>query len=108
VGKESVVTDSLKPAGQNMKQETADEFVSFKRHRFVLIMMTIVFPTECNLPVVHTQKPVIGNGDAMRIATQVSQDLFWTAEGLFGIHNPLDVSQFGHVLRKSVGAGKML
>ena len=108
VGKETVVTDSLKSAGQNMEQETADEFVSFKRHRFELIMMTIVFPTECDLPVIHIQKPVIGNGDAMRIATKVGQDLFGTAEGLFGVHDPLDVSQWGHVLRKSVGAGKML
>jgi len=74
VAKKTVVTDALKTVRQDMKQEAANEFVGLQGHDFLPVVMAIILPAECDLPLVDVQEPVIGNGNAMCVLRIPGQD----------------------------------
>jgi hypothetical protein len=61
----------------------------------LLTVVTIVFPSKGDFAVVDIQQSIIGNGDAMRIAAQIGQDLFRSAEGAFSVNDPFDMTNWG-------------
>ena len=98
VAEKTVVTDALKTVRQDMEQKAANEFAGLQSQRFLLVVVTVIFPTKGDLAVVDVQQAVIGNGNAVRVQTQVVQDLFGTAEGRFGVNHP-----FGLAKRRQIG-----
>ena len=55
----------------------------------------IILVAESHLAVLQGHKPVVGDGDAMRIAGQVGEDVLGILEGRFGVHDPLLGTQGG-------------
>src|SRR6267378_653655 len=51
--------------------------------------MGIILPAEGDTLAVEGQQAVIGNGDAMRVAAQVAEQLGGFAEGWLGVNDPL-------------------
>src|SRR5882762_5486166 len=51
--------------------------------------MDIILPAEGNTLAVEDQQTVIGNGDAMRVTTQVAKQLGRFAEGWLSVNDPL-------------------
>ena len=58
VAQKAVVPDALKAVGQDMQQETANEFVGFQCHGFLLVAMPIIFPAKTHLAVVDVEQSV--------------------------------------------------
>jgi hypothetical protein len=58
-----------------MQQEAADKFVSSERHRLHAIALTTITVGEANPAVTHLKETVIHDGDAMRVAADIVQDL---------------------------------
>jgi hypothetical protein len=75
--------------GQYVEKETPQELRPQERHLSLLASVGVVFPPECHALTVKSQEPMVGNGDPMRIAAQVTQNLRGTAEGGFGINHPV-------------------
>ena len=108
MGEKAIMSDALETGWQDMEEETTNELVGLKRHRLVLVVVAIVLPAECDRALVDVQQPIVGNGDAMRIASQVAQDLFGSTEGWLGVHDPLGTAKGILILCKGFGILKVL
>jgi hypothetical protein len=51
--------------------------------------MGVIFPAEGHAFPVKSQEPMVGNGDPMRVAAQVTENVGRTAERRFGIDDPV-------------------
>src|SRR5215472_8983288 len=72
-----------------MQQEASDELFGSQRHLALLAAMRVVFPAKRDLPLLHTDQSVVGDGHPVCVARQILQHLFRPAEGLLGINHPL-------------------
>jgi hypothetical protein len=93
VREESEMSDSNKPARQNVEQKTAEKFFRGDRHFPFLVAVRIVLPAERHLAVRTGQQAMVGNGDPMRIAREVMQDVFRAAKWPFGVDDPVFAEQ---------------
>jgi len=64
-----------------VEQEAPQKFLTGHRHQPLLALVGIVFPAESDLAIGKVHDPVVGDGDPMRIAGQVMEDMFGTSEG---------------------------
>ena len=88
VGKEPKVTDLHKADWEHMHEETADELDGVNRQGFLRIAVSRIPPSECDVPTFTTHESAIGDGDSVRVASEILQNLFWPAEWAFGINDP--------------------
>jgi hypothetical protein len=61
------MSDPMKPLGQHVHQETADELVRGQRHDLVpgWPVDAVILVSEGDAPVVAGDQPVVGDGDAV-------------------------------------------
>ena len=78
-----------------MQQEAADTCVGVERHGLATIALTTGAVGEANPPVTPVEEPVVRDGDAMRLAAYIVQDMGRACQGRFGVDDPL----FGIELR---------
>jgi hypothetical protein len=71
-----------------MHEETANELDGVKRQGFLRIPVSRIPPSECDLVTLATHESAIGNGDPVRVASEILQHVFWPAEWAFGINHP--------------------
>jgi hypothetical protein len=92
-----------------MQQEAADKFVGVERHRLDTIALTPVTVGKTDPSVSHVEEPVVRNGDTMRIAADIVQDVCRAGKGRLGVDDPLLgielIPQLGKALREGYGAG---
>jgi hypothetical protein len=60
--------------------------------------VAVIFSLEGDLAFAQAEDSFVGEGDTMRIASEILEDLRWTSEGRFGIHDP-----FAVLLRNKAG-----
>jgi hypothetical protein len=72
-----------------MQEESAQKLAGGYRHLPFAVAMGIVLPTESDLIALHGDQPVIGDGHAMRVASQVVEHMLWSAERFLGIYHPV-------------------
>jgi hypothetical protein len=70
-------------------QESAQELICGERHDLLLATVRIVFPAKRDLIVLERNQSMIGDGDAVRIASEIVQNMLGTAEGGLGIDDPV-------------------
>ena len=80
-------------AGQNVEKEASQELLRGKRHRSLLAAVGIILPAESDLIIVERHEAVIGDGHAMGVAGEVTDDLLRSAERWFGIDHPVLAKQ---------------
>jgi len=87
VGEQAVVTDAMKPAGQDVDQEAADELVGVERHQLVVSidLGPVILPLEGHALAVEGDEPAVGNGDPVGVARHVGEHSIGSAEGALGI-----------------------
>jgi len=95
IAREAVIADALEASRQHMEQEAADEFLGREGHCSPGSAVAIVLPAEANLAIVDGEQAVVGNGDAMRVASQVVEDLLRSGEGRLGVNHPFGSAQRG-------------
>jgi hypothetical protein len=87
-GKEPEVANADEATGQDMKQETAEKLIGAKRREAFLVAVSGVSEAECDLFSVEEDQPVIRNGNAMGISTQVTERLIGPAERWLAVDHP--------------------
>jgi hypothetical protein len=65
--------------------------VGVKSHHLGFVVRSIVFPFKTDLAILAGEKTIVGDGDAMGIATQIVQNLLQSSEGAFGVHSLIDI-----------------
>ena len=88
VGHKAEMPDADKALREHVQQEPADEFFGGDGHRALHVSMSVIPPAERNVVAVEGEQSVIGDGDAMSVTAEITQDLFGPAEGRFGIDDP--------------------
>ena len=70
IGDQSIVTDAMKAAGQNVQQETAHELLGTERHRLVarLALGSVVLPAEAHTTFIEGDQPPVRDRHAVGIA----------------------------------------
>ena len=72
---------------------TGEELFAGESHRAFLTVIGIVLPAEADLGFGERNNPMVRDGDAMGITSQVLQDVVWSAKGWFGIDDPILLKQ---------------
>jgi len=93
VGQEAEGADANKATGQHMQQEAAQELWGRERHHSFLIALGIILPAEGNSLAIEGHEAMVGDGDAVSVAGEIAKDIMRTAEGWFGIDDPVLTEQ---------------
>jgi hypothetical protein len=89
VGEQSEVADADQALGQNVDQEAAQELLGGDRHDLLLAAARIIFPAKRDPIILERNQSMVGDGDAVRIASEIVQNMLGTAEGWLGIDDPV-------------------
>ena len=113
IGKQPVVTDTIEPVRQNMKQEAANELASGECHGLALCLslLVVVLPAKADMLISEFDEPTVADGDTMGIAGQISQHLLWPSERALGKHHPFALAkrrETGHERRAIRVRGKIV
>src|SRR6266496_124273 len=89
VGKKAEVADADQTLRQNVDQESAQKLIYGDCHDLLLAAVRIVFPEKRDPIIVERNQSMVGDGDAVRIASEIVQNMLGTAEGWLGIDDPV-------------------
>src|SRR5215468_4725182 len=76
-----------------MLEKATQELLGRKRHDSCLALMRVVLPAETHGGIANGEQAMVGDGHAMGIASQIVKDVFGSAEGCFGIDDPVLLEQ---------------
>jgi len=107
VGQEAEVPQPLEAARRDMQHQPPQEFYGLERQGAQAVATSIILVTKGHLATLQGHEPVVGDGDAMRIAGQVGEDVLGILEGLFGVHDPLLGAQGGEEPLPRGGLGEL-
>ena len=105
-GQEAEVADAVEVRRQDMQQEAAHELVGGQAHGLPAMLLAIVLPTEPDHAVVDRHEAVVGEGDAMGVATEVVECAGGAVEGTLGVDHPGAAPQGLQVAGKGGGLGQ--
>ena len=71
IGEEAELADTYESRRQHVEQEAADELDRIEGHDLSAGMVRVVFPVEADAAVLQSAKPMVGDGDAVSIASQI-------------------------------------
>jgi hypothetical protein len=91
-----------------MDQESAQELICGERHDLLLAAVGIVFPAKRDPIILERNQSMVGDGDAVGIASEIVQNMLGTAEGWLGIDNPVLVEELSEKLTKATWLSKTL
>lgn len=79
IGHEAEMPDAHETVREDVQKESPKKLFDLERQDAFLIFVSRVAPAEADLPPLQFDQPVIGDGDAVRVAAQVFKNVFWTA-----------------------------
>ena len=74
---------------QYMEQEAAKELMGWQSHEPLLVAVRGIAPSEGDVAIGESKQPAVGDGDAMSIGAEITQQMFRSAEGPLGIDDPV-------------------
>jgi hypothetical protein len=83
------VADADQALRQNVDQESAQKLICGHCHDLLLAAVRIVFPEKRDSIILERNQSMVGDGDAVRIASEIVQNMLGTAEGWLGIDDPV-------------------
>ena len=108
VAEEAVVPDPHEAFGKDMEEEASDELFGGKSHRSLAVAVAVVSPKEGDVPVLHFEEPMVGDGDAMGIPAEVVEGLFRCGKGSFGVDTPFFLAGLTEESPESLEVGEGL
>jgi hypothetical protein len=93
VGEEAEVADTHEAAWQKVEQEAAQELFDWQGHEPLLVAVSGVSPAEGDVALGEGDKSVVGDGDAVGVGAEIAQSVFRSAEGRFGVDDPVVTEQ---------------
>src|SRR6516165_665419 len=97
-----LMADALEAVWQNVEQKAANELGWCKRHELDARAVAVVLPAEGNMIIGDLDKAMIGDGDAVRIAAQVAQNLLRPGKRFLAVDHKIDLPDRRKVGRKSL------
>jgi hypothetical protein len=92
IGEEAEVADADQARGQHVEQEAADEFDRIEGHGLGAGVIRVVFPVKTDAAVFQGSKPMVGDGDAVGVASQILEHAPGSTEGRFDVNHPFEAN----------------
>jgi hypothetical protein len=102
------VPDADQALGQNVDQESAQKLICRNGHNLLLTAVRIVFPAKRDSIVLKRNQSMVGDGDAVRIASEIVQNMLGTAEGWLGVDDPILAKELSEELARTTWLSKTL
>jgi hypothetical protein len=100
------VAEADKAGREDMEQEAVEKSMGVHGHLFQGISGPPVAVGEVDVAIADVDQAGIRQSDAMRITTEIVDDLGGAGEGGFGIHDPRRGGEVVEELRKALGGGE--
>ena len=94
--------DTDKTFGQNVEQKSPHELLRGDGHDSRLIAARIVPPTKTDVAAIKGNETVVGDGDTVSVAPEVTDHLLRAAEGGLGIDDPVLAKQRSEKRREAL------
>ena len=109
VSEQTVVTDAVETIGQDVDEETADELVDGERHHLGAVTPAgaVVLPLEGHAGVGDADQTAVGDRDAVRVARQIGQHRFGSAERALAVDDPFGSPQRRQICREGSALGEV-
>jgi len=88
------VADADEALGEQVQQEAAQELIQRKGQQFLLIVVRRIAPTKGDLVVGQRDQSMVGDGYAMGVSAEILEYVVGTAEGWFGVDDPVFSEQW--------------
>ena len=108
VGKKAEVADADQTLRQNVDQESAQKLICGDCHDLLLAAVRMVFPEKQDPIILERNQSMVGDGDAVRIASEIVQNMLGTAEGRLGIDDPVLAKELSEKFSKATRLDKTL
>ena len=102
------MADADQPFRENVDQESSQKLICGNRHDFLLAAVRIVFPAKRDSIILERHQSMVGDGDAVRIAGEIVQNMFRTSEGWLGVGHPVFAEEESQERVESAGLSKTL
>jgi len=76
-----------------MEKEPAQKLLLGQSHEPLLVAMRGIAPAEGDVAISEGYQPGVGDGDAMGVCAEIAQHMFRSAEGPFGVDDPVVAEQ---------------
>jgi hypothetical protein len=83
------MTDADEARGKHVEQEAAQEFLDRQSHQALLVAVRGVSPAKGDLVALQGDQAVIGDGHAVGVAAEITENIFGATEGRFAIDHPV-------------------
>ena len=83
------VADTYEAPRQHVQQKAPQEFGHRQAHTPLLVVMCRIAPAKGDAAVLKQDESMVGYGHPVRVATQITQRMFSTAERAFAINHPI-------------------
>lgn len=93
VGKKAEMTNPDQAPGQDVEQESTNEFGRRQGHQGRLVTLRVILPAKGHETVLQSHQPPVGDGHAVGIAGQIFEDLLGSAKRRFGVDDPFGLRQ---------------
>ena len=103
VGQQAVVADAHEAFWQHVEEEAAQKLGCLELHDASPAAVGVILPAESDVLSVEADKAVVGDGDAMGVAAEITQHMFRTAEGWSYVDDPPLFLQLFHGGGENIG-----
>ena len=103
IAEEAIVADSVEAVGQHVEQKAPNELICRQGHGFLLVVIAIVLVAELHLTIFDIEQAVVGDGDAMSVASHVVEYLLGPGKGWFGIDDPFCLPEGSEIRGEGTG-----
>src|SRR5262249_6625423 len=85
----------LEAVWQNVKEKASHELGGRQGHGLDARSVSVVFPGESHVVIGNLYQAMIGDGDAVRVAAQIAENLLRPGKGLLAVDHPVDPPERG-------------
>src|SRR3990172_4455341 len=86
-----------------MQQETADELLRIQAHDLLARVVAVILPAKADLAINEVDQTLVGAGNAMRVGTEIFEDVLGAAKRWLGVNPPLGFSYGSQIAGESAG-----
>ena len=106
IGEESEVADAHEATRQHVEQEAAEELINRQSHDALAIAVRGVAPSERDFAIGKGKQPMVGDGNAVSVVSEITQHVFRSTEWRFGVDDPVLSEQHSQPGREGLRIGK--
>src|SRR5208283_1637139 len=89
LGQKAEMTDADEARGKHVKQKAAQEFLDRQGHQALLVAVRGVSPAKGDLVALEGDQAVIGDGHAVGVAAEITENVLGATEGRFAVDHPV-------------------